>query len=1422
MGNSQLNMYGVRFWYWIVIVGVVLVSLFLFTTPTFANNDSDKPTPEEIDKDYEEGDIKQHDMFEFEAFIKHGDISFGTAPFDDNDEPGNDSSDDNGIVRTWDTVTYPLKITVNPKKADMLENIKLKISGTLENGVTDGNRINAKFAVGGKEDIDKGEVSFVQEYTIERTGNSIMIPITVEVQGAKHGVMLRPDIKVEVVSVDGQRINGVVTHFDELPSAMVSAKVSIKPFIGKGLAGQGLHYYPYSGITKNPDDKENVHAFALSWGITPLPNKSNIKGATFPDPKGKINYEITLSGEVAWDSPAKTEKLDFTGRDTPFLILDQRPISTKTRSVGAKNTVLEGKSYVFDRSNNYSAPLSYMTSMSQSHHSVWDSGEWEIEAPRIGKHTVKYDGYNTDYVIGSTFPRHRADGYTGSYLYGVNDRVFSSNAFMVLMPNEYRIGGPNNPDGKRNNVNYRASVKMLSYTDENGNTEDFENQQTVSTEFTERNEPSGNARLIATFFGEPGGATLGTPYIGDNGVSKGDASTINGMDVRFRVGFLHRTPIPGGYTNVYRWNTDAFELTKAYADRAEANIYESGYRNQFMERVKNDRVNQHVYYGVPKFGKEDNVFEKFTQKGKDDYDWYETYEEARQHGEVGAMMSDYQVYSLSTNQAVTIPLRVKHENIGIGSFTKDGSANIAVANSYHYPTEDRSVETDFTRDRAYHNPAIWNENGEMEKMQSPSRGSAVNFETLAVIPAESSTNLTSNKKTFYNSETIKWTAKSGIVIPESGLPDDLDTTVTIKHELPVGLDYVAGSGKIAGNNAEPEIVNHSNGKVTLVWRAMVDSKTHKIPNITFETSINPMALGSGIQSSLEVKSEIESELDMRPVHLRQSTTEVTIIKVGMVGIHQSIDKLHGDKNSDYTVTLRPYTTIEDELNVVGLTHLPSNDDSIGSEYDGDVSIKNIDVEAYRLHDKETVDIYLNRDWVYDDKPNRIDVTKNGWYKYTGEASELEGARSVYFIVNGLMTNHDDIRIHINVQTHDNEFGNVYMNETVINSATDYNLSPISNRVSYTIRPDWELEIERMEIYTNKKDEGLPVRVGIRQRVLASEDVVKNYDFDLVIRDKETGEQVASAKIKQSDFGSLDPVLKNEELLIEPEFLTEIDKGDSRRYEARITNFNDDKVWVKAPQLETDGYVATEKVYTNSDIEDGKVTDSAVTMTERTQMDGVTNDIVIVRETFTFGDLDIYTTPQVTKAGYGYQFTGDVTYENPRTSSVNNRFIHHFGELNGLKTSTDAEFITDNNLLDKTIAYYNEDGSTSVATPHSIVDTSVNTHKTDYEMEKIYIKRGSGETFTQSQFEDSPSPNEYIDSSMIADSRYQYKNMLYVPVWAETGVIHNIGFKSSDVLGSNHVSFDFKGEVEVEASMFNHIDSKTTQKDEIMIHQKRGE
>lgn len=107
-----------------------------------------------------------NDDFVFDASIAEKVIQDGTGPFDARQEDGYDVSSHNGIVRTFDTVTYPLKITINPKKASSLKNIKLNITGSLENGVTDKKRVNAVFSLGNKTDIMNNAVTFAQNYTI--------------------------------------------------------------------------------------------------------------------------------------------------------------------------------------------------------------------------------------------------------------------------------------------------------------------------------------------------------------------------------------------------------------------------------------------------------------------------------------------------------------------------------------------------------------------------------------------------------------------------------------------------------------------------------------------------------------------------------------------------------------------------------------------------------------------------------------------------------------------------------------------------------------------------------------------------------------------------------------------------------------------------------------------------------------------------------------------------------------------------------------------------------------------------------------------------------------------------------------------------------------------------------------------------------
>jgi len=1314
-----------------------------------------------------------NDLFDFEAFIKETDITDGTEPFDNNNQAGNDNGSKNGVIRSFDTATYPIKVTINPKKVDKLNDIVLKITGTLENGISD-QRVNARFSVGGYENIETGTVGFEQTYTISQTGNSVMIPVSIEVQGAKNGIKLKPNIQVQVVSVDGKDItkDNVITKFNKLPTITTSSRVSIKPYISAGLTGNGIPYYPYQAITGNPEDTENTHAFSVAFGIQKLDGKSDIRGASFPT--GKINYRIDLSGYVYWDggkNKGKSINLNFDDQDSPIYILDEQPIGSGTKRTGSPNTLFEGQEYLYPYVRNYGTANSNMPDLKpstiekESYRTVWNSGEWGIDKPTIAKEKVTYNGSNQDYIVGSTFPEYRSDGWTGSKLYGQNDKIFSTNAFLFLMPNEYRIGEANNPDGYANNVYYRATVTIESYVDDNG--KEVPINKSGTTTVSERNNPDGSHSVQTTIFSYPNGKQLGTPNIGWGEVSKGDVSTILGEDIQYIAALGSSVVSYGGYDSVFRWNTDSFELTKSYADIGKRNILNLGYYDTALKRISNDTKNQLVYYGIAKFT--DNSFESFTSKGKDDYEWYETYEEAIKHGEVGAMLNRVTAPTgPKWTSSARIPLKVKTTNIG--SFTDKGTPNIILTNYYAYSDVDRKKEIDVTGNSSYKTPAIWSETGELIEKQTPVGGS-INFETLAILNAETSSSISSDKSTYYNSEEVNWTINSSIILPVTGSPDGFDGSVQVQQILPKGLDYKVGSGKQGESPKEPKITKNTDGTTTLTWDLLVSGKNNRIDNVTYTTSINPFALSRGVQSSLTVKNIVSSSVDTRRENLRTSTQTINILKVGMVGIYENIDVDNGEKNSSFTVRMQPYTTIEEEYEVKGLTAIPLSGDDLGSIYQGNAFIEKLEVKG-----NNKVSIYLNNSLIKSSDPHEIDLTKNGWYKYTGKDQDISKAVSLLFHVEGVLANTDNVEVVMTIKTKDNNFGNMYLNETVINSATDYKLSPVSNKVKYTIRADAELNIERIQIYTANAAKTLPVKLRVNKDVFRERAI--NEPIKLVLYEKDTGIKVFE---KPLTVGTLQ---RETDLEIPSQFLQ---TNSNRSYEARIEGYNMDRIYVKeeADKIDTLGYTASEKLIEQQAENNSELYYKGVIMTERE----IDKDIEMYYETIS---LPIQKINSI-KSGYGFLLNQKVKY----TNDISLRNI----------TPVPMEVLLDSRVVDGDF-YEVENGKTKV---ELVAEENIegNTVVQTLKYPKVFVQGEDGKILSELQYAE-------LNNNGLTTEIVDGGNKVYVPIWIDELGSYNYLFRNTTPIGINEVNIAVSDTVDVTAYMYGHIGSETIENDEILI------
>ena len=87
----------------------------------------------------------------------------GTAPFDSDNNPGNDSGESNGIVRNFDAITYAIKGKLAYKKSSTLSDDK-KTSGIKRNIIVDvllPESVNAKVATGDSSNPMGGTTSKV-------------------------------------------------------------------------------------------------------------------------------------------------------------------------------------------------------------------------------------------------------------------------------------------------------------------------------------------------------------------------------------------------------------------------------------------------------------------------------------------------------------------------------------------------------------------------------------------------------------------------------------------------------------------------------------------------------------------------------------------------------------------------------------------------------------------------------------------------------------------------------------------------------------------------------------------------------------------------------------------------------------------------------------------------------------------------------------------------------------------------------------------------------------------------------------------------------------------------------------------------------------------------------------------------------------
>lgn len=387
------------------------------TTPdTGSDNDAGADTQNQSDDAEPQSDAGQaapdvtiHDMLDTDTAsvskLKLTGWTTGTAPFDKDNERGDDKDDNNAIVRSYDTVTYDYDYTLTPDNA-MAYYRKARVGFRFELPYP---KDKVTFATDQMNWVDQtpgytakvtqeGDRQVLTAYRLlTPTSNSptvcpgtSSIILAVKVLGAPNGYRFHPTVKAWTVPNDTS--NRIVS--DTPKDVTVSAKLSLNVrMVNYGNVDRGV--FDFSSGAANAPNKDEGKVTGLGLGIALVtemrwPDRTKgLKGLEAPS--GRITYRLRLSNQYSDDTKTGT-KHPMERRWQP-LLYDYGHIQGENYSKYGRTfadvDLLSHAPGVADRADGYDSVARGNTTITTT------TGGQGTDV------TVSFDGYDT-----SVFPTH--------------------------------------------------------------------------------------------------------------------------------------------------------------------------------------------------------------------------------------------------------------------------------------------------------------------------------------------------------------------------------------------------------------------------------------------------------------------------------------------------------------------------------------------------------------------------------------------------------------------------------------------------------------------------------------------------------------------------------------------------------------------------------------------------------------------------------------------------------------------------------------------------------------------------------------------------------------------------------------------------------------------------------------------------------
>ena len=929
----------------LILIGAILFGILtkeIVTTIIEANQTELLANEEEIDiQDLKEvnGDL---------GYITSAEekVKTGVGPFDDNDDPGNDSSEENNIVRSFDQLTWTYELTFGLKPGTTETSLK---GGVIE--------VEAKLpeSLTNLVEWDLGSMLWIEDANLSSdgmnlTGNYIMsddeitipgktnVVFVLQVKNATQGTEIQPTFKFKLA---GNEENEVITKTAGEVIVSSTGKYNIQLHSNTGsLSDKTTVDYGQSEKTGR------MYGYGFTVQLYNDNESKGIKGLEYPE--GEISFDINLKLERTEFGSSNRE--DITAKATPILWNYRVNSWNKTDISG--NIEDRDMYYVSGADRKlYDSGLPLGIDTGERYYSTYNSGDIKIEQIGSTLH-VTINNYDFD----EEFPMYNS-GWNGA-LFTNRNKIYTDNIGTFCV-GYMQIFVPDTDASTIESRNYYITVSdnNMSITSSIGET--INNQMRISDDILETQhviykKGSYGQNLWLSNKNNNFGSVESNYGAGDGRVNIGDTITITD---KFRVSI----------TNDYDIYT-ANKFVKFDGEAYEPIYFDDG--SKYKTDIMNGNAEFKVWYVTKKDGTNWTSQEEMNNGNIEDMDIYETIEEIPEYkicvGMYFETISGYLSRVSGDNNQLRFYLKIK-ETAEIGK-----TYGMTQRTWYWLEELDRSVytitntdikyledwpETEWDSGNLNYIKTEYDENGQM--VAGTHSGGDSYGNTVLVVGANLYGNIravdSSNAdKVNYdlgkNENVVTYSLEPKLDANENLTSQIEDVTLKAEVKLPQGLEYVLGSSKRGEESYnEPEIKENEDGSTTLVWYIYGVTSGQEIEPILFDAQIannsnNGMQYETTFIISEEVGEDGDTKIGNSKVSYRTSTESINIINLASFRLYKEVETPVIEKNGEihFTVTARNNNEITlPEFAILDI--MPYNEDGRGTKYSGTYTISRITI-----------------------------------------------------------------------------------------------------------------------------------------------------------------------------------------------------------------------------------------------------------------------------------------------------------------------------------------------------------------------------------------------------------------------------------------------------------------------------------------------